>query len=185
MTPHVLAVSEAVGAFIEAWGFRSIHGRVWTFLALHRGPVAQTDIADVLGVSRSLVHLAISELTDYGLVRAIGTHRNAPYIASMDVWPTITDVLRSREWMLIERARVALDALVSEAEFVAESKIPSVYDLGRMRVLLRMTELAQIALRAILSVRVPESFDALGDWLDRTATFFKHFQRRFPGLRRR
>ena len=45
---------------------------------------------EVLGVSRSLVSLAISELTDYGLVRATSEARNAPWEATWDVWPTIT-----------------------------------------------------------------------------------------------
>jgi DNA-binding transcriptional regulator GbsR (MarR family) len=176
LTPRVVAACDAVGAFIEVWGFRAIHGRVWTLLALQSRPVAQSEIAEVLGVSRSLVSLAISELSQYGLVRQIGTQRNAPYEASMDVWPTITDVLRAREWMLIERARVALDALAQEAELAAESEQAGTYDLGRIRLLLTMTELAQSALRAILNVRVPQSFDAFGAWLSRSAHFFSRFQ---------
>jgi DNA-binding transcriptional regulator GbsR (MarR family) len=176
LTPRVVAACDAVGAFIEVWGFRAIHGRVWTLLALRREPTAQAEIADILGVSRSLVSLAISELTQYGLVRAIGTQRNAPYEASMDVWPTITDVLRSREWMLIERARVALDALAQEAELGEESTHATSYDRKRIRLLLMMTEVAQAGLRAILNVRVPPSFDAFGAWLGRASAFFKHFQ---------
>lgn len=177
LTPRVLAACEAVGAFIEGWGFRSIHGRVWTFLAMMRRPVPQTEIADVLGVSRSLVSLAISELTEHGLVRAVGTHRNAPYEASMDVWPTITDVLRSREWMAVERARVALEGLIQEAEFAAESGVATMYDLPRMRLLLRMTEVAQAVLRTILAIRAPQSFDAFGKWLDGAYKFMKQLPR--------
>lgn len=173
LTPRVLAVSDAVGAFIEGWGFRAIHGRVWTLLALHKRPIAQAEIAHLLGVSRSLVSLAISELGQYGLVRAVGRQRNAPYEASLDVWPTITDVLRGREWMLIERARIALDALVQEAEFAADRGDETIYDLRRMRLLLLMTELAQAVLRAILAIRVPQSFDAFGAWLHRSVSLVK------------
>jgi DNA-binding transcriptional regulator GbsR (MarR family) len=179
LTPRVVAVADAVGAFIEVWGFRAIHGRTWTYLALRRRPVPQAEIAETLGVSRSLISLAISELADYGLVRAVGTQRNAPYEASMDVWPTITDVLRSREWMLIERARVALEALLAEAEFQEESGVSTIYDRNRMRLLLRMTEVAQGALRAVLAVRVPQSFDAFGEWLTRVSSFFQRFQQWF------
>lgn len=177
LTPRVLAACEAVGAFIEGWGFRSIHGRVWTFLALHKQPVPQTEIAEVLGVSRSLVSLAISELGEHGLVRAVGTHRNAPYEASMDVWPTITDVVRSREWMLVERSRIALEGLLHEAEFSADSGVPTVYDLPRMRLLLRMTELAQLVLKTMLAVRAPQSFDGFGKWLDGAQKFMKQVPR--------
>jgi DNA-binding transcriptional regulator GbsR (MarR family) len=180
LTPRVLAVCQAVGDFIEAWGFRSIHGRIWTFLALTNRPVAQAEIAEVLGVSRSLVSLGISELQQYGLVRSTGTHRNAPYVASMDVWPVITDVLRSREWMLIEKARVALEALILEAEFAERAAQSTIYDKQRMRLLLTMTELAQAGLRAIMALHVPQSFDAFGDWLKRASTFFKHMGRLPP-----
>ena len=69
MTLRILGVCDAVGAFIEGWGFRAIHGRVWALLALSRAPMPQTVIAETLGVSRSLVSLAISELMEYGLVR--------------------------------------------------------------------------------------------------------------------
>jgi len=183
LTPRVLAVCDAVGAFIEAWGFKSIHGRVWTYLALQRRAVPQAEIASALGVSRALVSLAISELSGYGLVRAIGTHRNAPYEASMDVWPTITDVLRSREWMLIERARIALEGLIQEAEFAAESGHHTLYDLPRMRLILRMTELAQAVLRAILAIRAPQSLDGFGKWLDGAMRFMKQLPR-MPFFRR-
>jgi DNA-binding transcriptional regulator GbsR (MarR family) len=177
LTPRVLAACDAVGAFIEGWGFRSIHGRVWTFLVLAKKPIPQTEIAEVLGVSRSLVSLAISELTEHGLVRAVGTHRNAPYEASLDVWPTITGVLRAREWMLIERARVALEGLILEAEFAADTGTPTMYDLPRMRLLLRMTELAQTVLRALLAIRMPHSFDAFAKWLDAAQKFMKQLPR--------
>jgi DNA-binding transcriptional regulator GbsR (MarR family) len=171
-----LAVCDTVGSFIEGWGFKAIDGKVWTLLALRKQPMAQTDIAETLGVSRSLVNLAIAELSTYGLVRATIEHRNAPYEARLDVWPTIADVLRSREWMLIESARVALEAAVEEAELAREGDRLGPYDLGRMRLLLSMTELAQTVLRVVLAVRVPRSLEAFGDWLREAARFMKRFR---------
>lgn len=165
LTLRVLAVAEAVGAFIEGWGFKAIHGRAWTILALRREPTSQVELAEILGVSRSLVSAAISELTDYGLVRAVGDHRNAPYAARLDVWPTISDVLRRREWMLIERARLALEAAVEELEFAEEGGRETPYDLGRLRMVLAMTDLAQTVLRSILAVRVPRSTEAFARWM--------------------
>lgn len=168
MRLRVLAVCDAIGSFIEGWGFRAIHGRVWALLALRRAPMAQTDIADMLGVSRSLIHLAISELTQYGLVRATSDARNAPYEASLDVWPTITDVIRQREWMLIERARVTLESALSEAQYAEEHGIESAYDRGRIELLLGMTELAKATLEVLLSVRMPRTLDAFAKWLSKT-----------------
>ena len=34
---RVLEVCDAIGEFIEYWGFKSIHGRVWAMLALGQG----------------------------------------------------------------------------------------------------------------------------------------------------
>ena len=107
-------VCEAVGDFIAYWGFKAIHGRIWTLLALRREPMSQVEVADFLQVSRSLVSGAMSELVEHGLVRPLSEHRNAPYEAVVDIWPTISDVLRDREWMLIEAARLALEGAVEE-----------------------------------------------------------------------
>ncbi len=169
LTLQVLAVTEIVGDFIESWGFRSIHGRVWALLALRKTPMAQAEIAETLGVSRSLVNLAVSELLSYGLVRATDEGRNAPYEANWDVWVTITDVIRQREWMLIERARVALEAALAEAEFAQESGRATDFDADRIRLLLAMTEFAQAILKAVLSVRMPRSVDTFAKWLGRAA----------------
>jgi hypothetical protein len=79
--------------------------------------------------------------------------------------------------MLIERARVALEGLVQEAEFAAESGLHTVYDLPRMRLLLRMTELAQAVLRTFLAIRAPQSFDGFGKWLDGAVRFVKQLPR--------
>jgi DNA-binding transcriptional regulator GbsR (MarR family) len=169
LTLRILAVCDAVGAYIEGWGFRSIHGRVWALLAMHDGPMAQTEIAEVLGVSRSLVSLAISELADYGLVKATGDARTAPWVATWDVWATVTDVIRSREWMLMERARQALEAAASEAAYARERGESIPWNEGRIRLLLTMTEFAQATLRAVLAIRMPRSLDALGKWLEKSA----------------
>lgn len=167
---------DAVGAFIESWGFRSIHGRVWTLLALTNAPLSQAEIAERLGVSRSLVHLAISELTGFRLVEATSDRRNAPYSAVVDVWPVIVDVLRTREWMLIERARLAFEALRTEAQNTRSTD----YDTDRIELLLAMCDLAQATLRALLSVRMPSNFDSFGRWLGRTRLVVEQIARRLP-----
>jgi hypothetical protein len=170
LTRAVLQVAQAAGAFIEYWGFKAIHGRIWTLLALHREPLPQSEIADLLGVSRSLVSSAIAELTEYGLVRAVDEHRNAPYEAVIDIWPTIADVLRSREWMLLEGARVALEAAIEEAEIAAAAPLPGEplrWDVDRLRMLLSLTEMAQGFLKMVIALRMPRAPENLGGWLGR------------------
>ncbi|MGF1509144.1 MAG: GbsR/MarR family transcriptional regulator [Myxococcota bacterium] len=182
MTHRVLGVCDAVGAFIETWGFRSIHGRAWTLLALSRRPLSQSEAAETLGVSRSMMNLAVAELASFGLVHSTGPERNAPYVANVDVWPIITDVLRSREWMLMERARLALEAAHNEAEFMESSGQAAPYDLQRIRLLLAMTEFAQTVLKAVMSMRMPASIEAFSSWLHRAARAVHRVQHRIPEL---
>ncbi len=166
---RVRAVCETVGAFIEYWGFKAILGRIWTLLALRTEPMSQVEIAEFFGVSRSLVSGAISELSARGLVRAVSDHRNAPYEALVDIWPTISDVLRSREWMLIEAARLALEAAVDELELIPTTTRR--YNYERLHFLLRMTEMAQAFLKLLIGIQVPHRLDGIGDWLKSSSRF--------------
>jgi DNA-binding transcriptional regulator GbsR (MarR family) len=177
MTGRVLQACDTVGSFIAWWGFKAIHGRIWTLLALRGAPMAQAEISRTLSVSRALVSGAIGELMGYGLVRSVGMGRTAPYEAVMDVWPVISDVLREREWVMLESARVSLEAAVEEAELVKDTGGEMVWSLERMRVLLGLTEMAQTFLKILIKLRLPRSNDALGAWLTRASTFMSTLRR--------
>lgn len=169
---RIRQVCEAVGQFIEYWGFKAIHGRIWTFLALRSEPVSQIEIAEFFGVSRSLVSGAVAELIEHGLVRPVSDHRNAPYEAVIDFWPTISDVLRDREWMLVEAARLALDGAIEEME-LSNPRSANRFNLERMRLLLRMAELAQALLRLLIGIRVPRKLEELGTWLKNSSKLIR------------
>ena len=173
---RVLRVCDSAGAFIEWWGFRTIHGRVWTLLALKGTPMTQSTVANTLGVSRALVSNAVSELSEFGLVRPIEDHRNSPYEATIDVWPTISDILRTREWMLMESARVALESAIEEAEAQVESGYDLTFDLERMKMLLTMTETAQAFLRTIVGMRIPKPLEGLAGWAGKAAALVRSFR---------
>ncbi len=177
MTRRVLQACDTVGSFIAWWGFKAIHGRVWTLLALRGAPMSQAEISRTLSVSRALISGAVGELLDYGLVRTVGEGRTAPYEAVMDVWPVISDVLREREWMMIESARISLEAAIEEAEFAQDTDTPTPWSLERMRLLLGLTEMAQTLLKILIKLRVPRSRAALGVWLGRAATLMASLRR--------
>lgn len=173
---RVLRVCEATGDFIAWWGFKSIHGRIWALLAMSRDPLSQAEISRTLGVSRALVSGAMSELSDFGLVRSSGGHRLAPYEAVMDIWPVIADVMRRREWMLVERARVALEAAIVEAEVAQQIGEDLPYDVERMRLILGLTETAQAFLKILMALRVPRSLDAMSGWLGHASRLTTRFK---------
>jgi len=157
----VLQVCNAAGTLVEYWGFKSSMGRVWTLLALHPRPLPQARVAEILGVSRSLISGTITELTSYNLVRAVGEHRNAPYEAVMDVWPAITDVLRSREWLFLESARLALEAALDETEHGQQGP----YSPRRIQLLLDMVRAIQKLLGLVISIRRPSTLANVKEWV--------------------
>jgi len=172
LTRSVLDVSAAAGQFIEYWGFKALYGRIWTLLALHRAPLSQAEIADLLGVSRSAVSTAMAELLELGLAKPRDDHRHAPWEAVIDVWPTIAGVLRSREWMLLEAARTALEAAIEEAEIAATAQdgaAPVQWDVDRLRMLLAMTEMGQGFLKMLMALRMPRTPDGFQGWMGRAS----------------
>lgn len=172
----VLEVCDAVGDFIEYWGFKAILGRIWTLLALRRRPMNQAQIARRLGVSRALVSGAMRELVRRGLVRPIHARPHAPYEAVIDVWPTIADVLRSREGLLLERTRQALEGALTESLAADARGIQPSYDRSRMRLLLAMTDLAQALLRLLIALRGAPSLEAFSGWVAKASSFARGFR---------
>jgi DNA-binding transcriptional regulator GbsR (MarR family) len=150
---------------------------VWTLLALRKVPMAQSELAEVLGVSRSLISGTVADLVEQGLIAPVEDRRNAPYVANMDVWPVIKNVLRGREWMLLESTRLALEAAIEETEISLEEGQRPPFDLARMRLLLGMTELSQALLRLLFAIGVPHSSDGLDKWVHRAASLFSNFRK--------
>lgn len=169
---RVRKAGDAVGEFIAYWGFKAVHGRIWTVLAARAEPMTQVEIAEFLGVSRSLVSGAMSDLADHGLVEQTEASRNAPYRAVFDIWPSIAGVLRSREWMLIEAARVALEGSIEEWE-LAPTADRRLYDVDRLKFLLRLTEMAQTFLRLLIGIRMPRKLEGVGSWLRTSSELIK------------
>jgi DNA-binding transcriptional regulator GbsR (MarR family) len=169
----LLSFCEACGDFIEYWGFKSIHGRVWAYLALLGEGHSQAELAKRLGVSRASVNLAISELASYGLVKPLSDRHHAPYEANLDVWPVITQVLQQREWSLIERARLSLERLIElapqvEASAALSTEPPAeLFKLERVKRLLQMTEWAQSILRLLINARLPQTQDSWLAWFNK------------------
>ena len=160
-TDAVLEVCDAVGAFIEYWGFKEVHGRVWTFMVLHDAPVAQAHIARTLGLSRASVSIAIKELGEYGLVKRVGSQRLSPFEAVVDGWPIIVNVLASRERVLLERAEQALIHGVKSIRNARASGQSPQFSEERLLVLLSLTDMAKAGLAAILKIRLPPSIGPL------------------------
>ena len=105
LSPELAALADSIGDFIRYFGFKSIHGRVWTLLFLSKKPLASVDLARRLKVSKTLLSFAIADLLKYRVIEEAGKgiKRTTYYRANPDVSGVILEVLRNRELVLMRK----------------------------------------------------------------------------------
>ena len=112
----LLAVRElvyGVGEFIRYWGFRRIHGQIWTLIYLSKAPLSGAELVDLLEVSKALVSPALKELTEEGLITEV-ISENAKvkrYAAIEDVESVIKKILKTREQKMMNQIETAFSKL--------------------------------------------------------------------------
>ena len=108
-------LARAVGDFIRYWGFRRIHGQIWTVLYLAKQPMSGTELTKLLKVSKALVSPALGDLEGYKLIiRVPGDKKTKNYIANPDVFNVIKEVLKTREQELLMKASKTFQDLQKE-----------------------------------------------------------------------
>lgn len=109
--PEMTYLSDLVGDFMEYWGFKKIHGRIWTFVYLSEKPVDAGGLIKNLGVSKALISLAMKELLDYQVLFEAGLSPEGTrlYVANPDLQKVITNVLRQREKIMMGKVIAALN----------------------------------------------------------------------------
>jgi len=116
-------LSQAVGDFIRYWGFRRIHGEIWTQVFLSRDKLSGADLTERLRVSKALISPALSELERYGLLIVEEDGKKTKrYRAAPDVYGVIRSVLARREADLIRQAHKKWQALAESQETSASAK---------------------------------------------------------------
>lgn len=98
-------LSVVVGDFIRYWGFRKIHGQIWTILYLTGKPLSGVEITSALKVSKALVSPALQELQNDGLIVEVISENSKTkrYQAVENVTEIIQKVLRRRELPMMEK----------------------------------------------------------------------------------
>ena len=104
--PTVLQVADAVGALMEAWGFKRNMGRMWTALYLADHPLTASELGDLLGLSSGSVSMLLAELGQWGAVKKawIPGERREHYQAETTIWKLVSRVLRERELNWVKTA---------------------------------------------------------------------------------
>jgi DNA-binding transcriptional regulator GbsR (MarR family) len=116
--PAVLEVADAVGALMEAWGFRRNMGRMWAVLYLEDHPLTAADLGERLGLSTGAVSMLVNELIQWGIIRKtwVVGERREHFEAETSIWKMISRVFRERELRWIRTARDAFAEAGRELE---------------------------------------------------------------------
>ncbi|MEZ4871426.1 MAG: hypothetical protein R2827_04095 [Bdellovibrionales bacterium] len=147
---QVLELAEGVGQFIEYWGFKKIHGRIWALIFLAENPVDANYLMKHLGVSKSLVSMSIKELMSYRVILESAAKKSTVhYEANPDISGVITDVLLARE------AKMLLN-IKSSCELVhrlPQSKLSPFASQRRVEKLTKMVSVADSALKTLITFK--------------------------------
>ena len=97
--PEFHDLAENIGAFIEYWGFKRVHGRIWTHLFLSDRPLDSGDLVKRLKISKALVSMSVADLMEYDVIRPAGKGAEGTqlFAANPDLTSVIFNVLRQRE----------------------------------------------------------------------------------------
>ncbi len=148
--PELRLLENVVGDFIQYWGFKKIHGRIWTHLFTSKVPLDTASLMERLSVSKGLMSLAIRDLLDYNVIQAShqGKHGSTYYQANPDLMGVISHVLRSRESVMLGSAQVAADRLTQmKPQEIATHEL----SVERVQMISNLVASAQVLLHTFLS----------------------------------
>ena len=104
-----------VGKFIEYFGFKEVHGRIWAHLFLSSHQLDAGSLIERLKISKALVSMSISDLMEYDVVQVAGKGERGIvlYKANPEITTVISNVLRQRERRMLSHVAAAVKSLKS------------------------------------------------------------------------
>ena len=145
-----LKLAELIGNFIEYWGFKAVHGRIWTMIFLSKEPVNAKFLIDNLEISKALVSMSIKDLLHYNVILEV--EKDGPstqkYTFNPDIFTVVTNVLKTRESQLLREIN---EQILKTKKIVSkDDKEGACTD--QLQALAEMTEAAEVTLSSLLSV---------------------------------
>ena len=140
-------LADQIGGFIEYWGFKRIHGRIWTYLFVSQQPLDAAALIRQLEVSKALISISIKDLLEYDVIREVGKSSSGTqlYEANQNVTEVILGVLRQRERRMLGRIQTAFNEANDAASDLPVSE-------KRMEALGSMIQMAITALDSLMSL---------------------------------
>lgn len=124
--PALTDLSLKLGELVHNWGFKRIHGRIWTRLFLSSRPLDAADLIEQLDISKALVSISLRELLDLRAVEDCGRSARGTnlYRANGNLNEIYLSLLKNRERMMLEQTSAALSTLAGiDAVELNESEI--------------------------------------------------------------
>jgi len=145
------SLSMSVGDFIRYWGFRRIHGAVWTQVYLSETPVSCTELTKRLGLSKALISPALEDLRKYELIHLVpsGNEKTKLYAPADDINAVIRKVLQQREVKMLEK--ITADYAHLESSALASGSRDSFIDKQKLKNLGEMIQNANMVLSLLVA----------------------------------
>jgi DNA-binding transcriptional regulator GbsR (MarR family) len=152
VSPELDELSRQVGAFMQYWGFKAIHGRIWVHLFLSPTPLDAGELIQRLKVSKALMSMSITDLLEHDVIMESGkgTRGKQLFVANPQVTEVIFEVLRKRERQLLAKVASAFQLL--DGDHKAASSAMDGVQPERLRELGNMIQSAQEALEAFIAI---------------------------------
>lgn len=111
--PEMQDLAEQIGEFIHYWGFKRVHGRIWTHLYVAQKPLDAADLVRQLKISKALVSISLRELLEYEVIEEVGKSPRGTHLyrTNPDILKVILSVLRQREKRILSRIQAAQETL--------------------------------------------------------------------------
>jgi len=149
-TSH-LKLAELIGNFIEYWGFKAVHGRIWTMIFLSKEPVNAKFLIDKLDISKALVSMSIKDLLHYNVITEV--EKDGPstqkYTFNPDIFTVVTNVLKTRESQLLREIN---EQISKTKATVKRNNDEDDVCTDQLQALAEMAEAAEVTLSSLLSV---------------------------------
>lgn len=149
---EVRHLSEAIGDFIQYWGFRRIHGQIWGQVFMSKRPLSGSDLTARLKVSKALVSPALQQLLDYELIFEVEStdSRKKLYEANPDFMSVIRKVIKTREVPMMQKVQTEYLKLEGAAE--KSARLQSELDMKKVKNLGALIAQAHLAVSVLSQV---------------------------------
>ncbi|HET9625695.1 MAG TPA: MarR family transcriptional regulator [Kofleriaceae bacterium] len=156
--PAVLKVADAVGALMEAWGFRRNMGRMWAVLYLEDHPLTAADLGERLGLSTGAVSMLLNELMQWEIIKKtwVVGERREHFEAETSIWKMVSRVFRERELRWVRTAHDAFASAGAELEAGDDDRHRLIADR-----IAGLTQLAQVGAHLLETMLEGAAIDSL------------------------